>query len=211
MLNPKQLDNIKKQLLEQLEQTNLPNKVEIKSQVKAMNAEQLEQFLIQNKLIKEDGKSQPAEQKCIFCSLVFGDIPSYKISEDNNSIAILELNPVSRGHTLVIPKEHSEKAPETAIKFAEEVSKKLKAQLKSKEIAIQNSSLFGHEIINVIPVYKNENLNSPRQQAEPEELQELQKLLEIKPKSKPKTVKASKPKKIKETKAKKLWLPQRIP
>ena len=43
---------------------------------------------------------------CIFCRIVAGEIPSAKLYEDENNIAVLDINPVSEGHTLVIFKEH---------------------------------------------------------------------------------------------------------
>ena len=49
-----------------------------------------------------------SEQKtsCIFCKIANGTIPCYKVYEDNEVIAFLDVNPSSRGHTLVLPKEH---------------------------------------------------------------------------------------------------------
>ena len=43
---------------------------------------------------------------CLFCKIVNGDIPSYKIYEDDKVLAFLDINPDSIGHTLIIPKEH---------------------------------------------------------------------------------------------------------
>lgn len=43
---------------------------------------------------------------CIFCSIVNGDIPSYKIYEDEYLIAILDISQATKGHTLIISKEH---------------------------------------------------------------------------------------------------------
>ena len=45
---------------------------------------------------------------CIFCQVVAGELPSYKIYEDQEFIAILDIFPKSEGHTLVIPKKHVE-------------------------------------------------------------------------------------------------------
>ncbi len=45
---------------------------------------------------------------CLFCSIVAGDIPCQKIYEDDATIAFLDIGPVSEGHTLVLPKTHSE-------------------------------------------------------------------------------------------------------
>ena len=44
---------------------------------------------------------------CVFCAIAAGEIPSFKIYEDELVLAYLDINPFSRGHTLVIPKEHS--------------------------------------------------------------------------------------------------------
>jgi histidine triad (HIT) family protein len=43
---------------------------------------------------------------CIFCQIIKGEIPSYKIYEDAEFIAILDIFPKTKGHTLVIPKKH---------------------------------------------------------------------------------------------------------
>jgi len=209
MLPKEQAESIKKQLLSQIEGMDIPNKEETKKQISSMNPEQLEQFLKQNNIQTSEGQSQ--EQKCIFCSIAFNEMPSYKISEDESAVAVLELNPISKGHVLIIPKEHSEKVPEKASKFAEEISKTLKTKLSPKDIVIQNSSMFGHEILNIIPIYNNENINSPRKKIDEKELLQLQKLLEIKKKSKSRIIKKPKVKKITKSQVKKLWLPKRIP
>lgn len=47
-------------------------------------------------------------EDCIFCKIVKGEIPCYKIYEDDKVLAFGDINPVSKGHTLVIPKNHSE-------------------------------------------------------------------------------------------------------
>ena len=43
---------------------------------------------------------------CVFCAIAAGEIPSFKIYEDDSVLAFLDINPFSEGHTLVIPKEH---------------------------------------------------------------------------------------------------------
>ncbi|MFB0544948.1 MAG: HIT family protein [Candidatus Hodarchaeota archaeon] len=45
-------------------------------------------------------------EECIFCSIVAGKIPSSRVFEDEKILAFLDINPVARGHTLVIPKAH---------------------------------------------------------------------------------------------------------
>jgi histidine triad (HIT) family protein len=45
---------------------------------------------------------------CIFCKIVSGEIPFFKIYEDDKVLAFEDINPVSKGHTLVIPKRHAQ-------------------------------------------------------------------------------------------------------
>lgn len=49
---------------------------------------------------------------CIFCKIVSGQIPSFQLYEDDTVISFLDAFPISRGHALVIPKNHSEKLHE---------------------------------------------------------------------------------------------------
>ncbi len=46
------------------------------------------------------------DENCIFCKILAGDIPSYQIYEDDDFKVILDVGPASRGHALIIPKEH---------------------------------------------------------------------------------------------------------
>ncbi|MDD7227711.1 MAG: HIT domain-containing protein, partial [Firmicutes bacterium] len=43
---------------------------------------------------------------CIFCKIVNGEIPSYKVYEDDDILAFLDISQVTKGHTIVIPKKH---------------------------------------------------------------------------------------------------------
>ena len=202
------LEQIKQQIIQQVE-ANFPEdkKESAKQQINSMNSEQLEQFLEKNKLVKTQQNS--SQNPCIFCSIVSGDVHSYKIDENEKAIAILEINPISKGHTLIIPREHipsSEKIPQDVSSLAENIAKKIKTKLKSKAVKISFSNLFGHEIINILPIYENETLDSERHQAKPEELEEVQRILKEKPK-----VKMVRKPRTKKLKSKKLWLPKRIP
>ena len=44
---------------------------------------------------------------CIFCRIVAGEIPCFKLHEDDDTLAFMDINPASEGHALVIPKEHA--------------------------------------------------------------------------------------------------------
>ncbi len=47
-------------------------------------------------------------QDCIFCKIIKGEIPNYRVYEDNKVLAFLDINPHAKGHTVVIPKVHAE-------------------------------------------------------------------------------------------------------
>ncbi|KAH7928741.1 hydrolase [Leucogyrophana mollusca] len=49
---------------------------------------------------------------CIFCKIIKGEIPSYKLIETEATFSFLDIGPLSKGHALVIPKYHAVKLPE---------------------------------------------------------------------------------------------------
>lgn len=50
----------------------------------------------------------PVSENCIFCRIVKGELPSVRVYEDDEILAFLDINPVSKGHVLVIPRAHYE-------------------------------------------------------------------------------------------------------
>jgi histidine triad (HIT) family protein len=199
MFSEKELEEVKEKLFSHIETTFPEEQIgPAISQVNSMNSEQLEEFLEKNQLIKKDEQTD-----CVFCLISEGKINSVKIDENEGAIAILEINPVSKGHTLVIPKTHRD-AEEKEMFLAKNLSKKLKEKFSPREIKIVKSRIFGHEIINVIPIYKEENINSERKSMRIEELEEIKQELkkEIPKEETPKVIE-----KIEEF----LWLPKRIP
>jgi len=46
--------------------------------------------------------------ECVFCKIVKGDLPCFKVYEDERVLAFEDINPISEGHTLIIPKRHAE-------------------------------------------------------------------------------------------------------
>ena len=207
MISKEQIGQIKNQIIQQIESTFPEDKKKsAKEQIELMNPEQLEEFLKKNNLVKTG--ENPKGEQCIFCSIISGDISSYKIDENEDAVAILEINPISKAHVLIIPKNHSllkEKIPKNISSLIDKLSKKIISKFKPKKILTSRTTLFEHEIINLIPVYKNETSDSKRYQAKKEELEEMQKILA---KSKKIIIKEQKVKKISE---KNLWLPRRIP
>ncbi len=60
-------------------------------------------------------------EDCIFCKIIDGDIPASKVYEDEHVLAFLDISQVTKGHTLVIPKEHHENLYELPSEAAEKV------------------------------------------------------------------------------------------
>jgi len=176
---PEQAEQIKQQIYSQIETSQLPNKEEIKKQIQDMNEEQLEEFVKQQQGQAQQGESSDSQQ-CIFCSITKGETPSYKLDENKKSIAILEINPLSKGHAIILPLDHinSDKLPASAMSLARKISKKIKTKLKPLDIKIETSSFQGHSMINIIPIYKDQQLE--KKQASEDELKKLQEQLIIK-------------------------------
>ena len=81
--------------------------------------------------------------ECIFCKIVNGDIPSFKVYEDDNFISILDINPNTKGVTLVIPKghydsylySHDQKTINNLLEASKNTSKKLESALNVSRVA----------------------------------------------------------------------------
>jgi histidine triad (HIT) family protein len=85
---------------------------------------------------------------CIFCKIIAGEIPSYKVYEDENFLAFLDIRPESPGHTQIIPKQHYRwvwDVPNAGEYF--EVAKKVAlAQKKAFNIDLVISKIMGDEV-----------------------------------------------------------------
>ena len=169
----KDLENIKEKLIEQINSNYEKSQAEefIKN-IKGMNDEEFTKFLKEQGLI--GGENQKSQ--CIFCSIIFGDIPSTKIGENEKAIAILDIKPASLGHSLIIPKEHiesKEKLPGEVGKLAITIQEKLKKTFNPKKIDLISTNVMGHEVLNVLPIYEEESLESDRKNLTPEELKKF--------------------------------------
>ncbi len=119
------------------------------------------------------------DTSCIFCKIANGTIPCYKVYEDNDIIAFLDVNPASRGHTLVVTKEHFSNMTTTpkdildrAFEVAQLVAQSQIAHLGASGVNILTNvgesagQSVGHFHIHVIPRYDNDGLKlsfPPRQ------------------------------------------------
>ncbi|MBI5065445.1 HIT domain-containing protein [Candidatus Woesearchaeota archaeon] len=84
------------------------------------------------------------KQQCIFCQIIHGDVPSQKVFEDEKFLAVLDINPASPGHMLVLTKEHyaiMPQMPEADIQYLGKLSKAL-SQVLLKTMQCEGSSIF---------------------------------------------------------------------
>ena len=96
----------------------------------------------------------------VFTRIINGEIPCYKIAEDENYFAFLDINPLSEGHTLVVPKREEDyifdlRDEELAglITFAKKVATSLKANLDCKRVAMVVLGMeVPHTHIHLIPM-----------------------------------------------------------
>lgn len=84
-------------------------------------------------------------ENCIFCKIISGEIPSSKVYEDNKVLAFLDISQTTKGHTLVIPKEHVR----NVLAMSEETSQELFARLPKIARAVQKATgAVGMNIVN---------------------------------------------------------------
>lgn len=90
---------------------------------------------------------------CLFCKIIKGEIPAYKIYEDEKVIAFLDIHPKSNGHTLIVPKKHfidlTDLNQETLLhifEIAKKIVKRLEEKLKATGFCINTNYLDTQEI-----------------------------------------------------------------
>lgn len=128
------------------------------------------------------------EDDCIFCKILKGDIPSYKVYEDDSFIGILDINPSAKGHVIIIPKNHAANIFELSEKDAKEifvVAKKIAEAIKKAyqpdgiNILQNNGEAAGQTVfhlhVHVIPRYKDDTIKI---EWEPKEMEDSEKVLE---------------------------------
>ncbi|KAI9507172.1 HIT-like protein [Russula earlei] len=89
--------------------------------------------------------------QCLFCKIIRGEIPSLKLIETSLSYSFLDINPLARGHALVIPKYHAEKLhelPDEYLADALPVAKKIAiAQGSENYNLLQNNGSIAHQFV----------------------------------------------------------------
>lgn len=110
----------------------------------------------------------------IFSKIISGEIPCYKVAEDENHLAFFDIQPIAKGHVLVIPKkevdyfwdlEHEDLAE--LMKFAQGVARTLKANFECKKVGVAVIGLeVAHAHIHLVPMNEVGDMDFSRKRLE---------------------------------------------
>ena len=119
----------------------------------------------------------------IFTRIVRGEIPSYKVAEDERFFAFLDINPLTKGHTLVVPKQETDylfdlddRTLADMIVFAKRIARKLKEKIECKRVAVFVLGLeVPHAHIHLIPIQdeKDVDFHKEKLKLSPEEFRAI--------------------------------------
>lgn len=111
---------------------------------------------------------------CIFCAIVAGEIPAQIVAEDERTVAFMDINPATRGHALVIPRQHSRDLFEierddlqAVIVAAQGLARRMVERLEADGVNLLNSNRSAawqtvfHFHMHVIPRYEDDPLKLP--------------------------------------------------
>ncbi len=116
----------------------------------------------------------------IFTKIINGEIPSYKVAEDDNFIAFLDINPIKRGHTLVVPKQdvdyifdQDDEVLRDLIVFSKRVARGIDQAMDSARVGMSVIGLeVPHTHVHLIPIdtIADMDFGAPRPTISPEEM-----------------------------------------
>jgi len=119
----------------------------------------------------------------LFTRIINGEIPCYKIAEDDNYFAFLDINPLSKGHTLVVPKEEidylfdlSEESISGIAVFARKIARAIEKSVPCKRIGVAVLGLeIPHAHIHLIPINDLGDINftRPKLKLTPQEFNDI--------------------------------------
>jgi histidine triad (HIT) family protein len=126
-----------------------------------------------------------ADENCIFCGIVAGDVPAQIVDSDEHTVAFMDIRPATRGHSLVVPRRHSanlmdisdEDLRNTTL-AARRLARRIDEVLDPAGFNFLNSSgsaawqTVFHFHIHVVPRYEDDPLKLPwvPQEGDPEEI-----------------------------------------
>lgn len=119
----------------------------------------------------------------IFTRIIQGEIPSYKVAEDDRYYAFLDIHPLTRGHTLIVPKQEvdylfdlDDRTLQGMIVFAKKVAKKIEREIACARVAMVVLGLeIPHAHIHLIPIQSENDVDFHRKKLElsAEEFEEI--------------------------------------
>ena len=124
----------------------------------------------------------------VFTRIVKGEIPCYKVAEDDRYFAFLDINPLAKGHTLVIPKEETDnifdlddRTLADMMVFAKRIARKIQANIACKKVAVVLGLEVPHAHIHLIPINSEKDVDFHREklQLTPEEFQRIAKTISL--------------------------------
>jgi len=120
----------------------------------------------------------------IFSKIIKGEIPSYKIMEDDKHIAFLDVMPLAKGHTLVVPKKEIDLIFDLETEdfkeffgFAQKIARKISSAITCKRVGLSVVGLeVPHAHIHLVPLQSIEDINFSKERLKlsPEEYLEIQ-------------------------------------
>lgn len=123
----------------------------------------------------------------IFSKIIAGDIPSYKIAENDNFYAFLDINPMAKGHTLVVPKQETDYIFELddvllgeMVIFSKRVAAAIKKAVPCNRVGLMVIGLeVPHAHIHLVPIIKegDMNLSNPKMKFTNEEFVEIAEII----------------------------------
>jgi histidine triad (HIT) family protein len=123
----------------------------------------------------------------IFTKIISGEIPCYKVAEDERYFAFLDINPLKKGHTLVIPKQEIDYIFDLddvmiagMIVFSKKIAAAIKAAIPCKRIGVAVLGLeIPHAHIHLVPMDSMEDVNfkNPKLKLTPEEFSKIAKMI----------------------------------
>ena len=149
----------------------------LQEKIKQMSPEELKEF---------------QKKQCIFCQIISGKVQSQKVYEDDDVVAVLDVNPANPGHILILPKEHYSimpQIPDDEIGHIFMVAKALSntslraLEVQGSNIIVANGVAAGqraqHFMVHLIPRKENDNINFqiPQKTIPEEELQKVRRAL----------------------------------
>lgn len=119
----------------------------------------------------------------IFSKIIAGEIPCYKIAENDRFFAFLDINPMTKGHTLVIPKKEEDyifslddKTLADMVIFSKQVALAIEKSVSCVRVGLAVIGLeVPHAHIHLIPISKESDMNfkNPKLKLEPDEMKEI--------------------------------------